>query len=51
MEAAVAGLERGSIEVGQIPRYLDASGILLGMAEREDGANSGHRIRGPGGHL
>ena len=35
--------------VGQIPRHLDATGILLGMAEREDGANSGRRILGPGG--
>lgn len=36
--------------IGQIPRHLDATGILLGMAEREDGANSGRRILGPGGH-
>jgi poly(3-hydroxybutyrate) depolymerase len=36
--------------IGQIPQHLDATGILLGMAEREDGANSGHRILGPGGH-
>src|SRR5580693_4640967 len=36
--------------IGQIPRHLDATGILLGMAEREDDANSGRRIPGPGGH-
>jgi hypothetical protein len=35
---------------GLSPRHLDATGILLGMAEREDGAHSGRRILGPGGH-
>jgi len=35
--------------IGQIPRRLDATGMLLGMAEREDGANSGRRVLGPGG--
>ena len=34
--------------IGQIPRHLDATGILPGMAEREDDANSGRRILGPG---
>jgi polyhydroxybutyrate depolymerase len=36
--------------IGQIPRHLDATGILLGMAEREDGANPGRRVLDPGGH-
>ena len=34
--------------IGPIPRHLDATGILLGMAERQADATSG-RVLGPGG--
>jgi len=36
---------------GPIAKHLDATGILLDMAEREDGENSGRRILGPGGRV
>jgi poly(3-hydroxybutyrate) depolymerase len=35
--------------IGRIPRHLDATGILLAMAEREDGVSSGRRTLGPDG--
>ena len=36
--------------IGPIPRRLDATGILLDMAQQGGGANSGRRILGPSGH-
>jgi poly(3-hydroxybutyrate) depolymerase len=64
VEAAVAELERGSIEVAGVRRTYWATGaprvpgqppgtpvlIVLHASGMEDGANSGRRILGPGGH-